>query len=187
MSNKIKSSIASVVFFAFGIWFYLTPYITIREIKSAVAAKDSARLASHVDFPALKESLKTGFNAKLASEIRPEKDGNPLAAAGLALATAIVNPMVDALVTPENLATFMKGELPQADKGTEKTNPSTPNPGTDTGTKPEQEVESSSSYEGFNRFVMTVKKKDSNEEPLGFVFTRQGLFSWKLSALRLPM
>ena len=183
MSNKIKSSIASVVFFAFGIWFYLTPYITIREIKSAVAVKDSARLASHVDFPALKENLKAGFNAKLASEIGQKNDNNPLAAAGIALATAIVNPMVDTLVTPESLATFMQGELPQIDKSTEKPNLSTPN----SGTKPDQEVESSSSYESFNRFVMTVKKRGSNEKPLGFVFTRHGLFSWKLSALRLPM
>jgi hypothetical protein len=43
------------------------------------------------------------------------------------------------------------------------------------------------SYESFDRFVVTVKKKGSTEEPLGLVFNRDGIFSWKLSALRLPM
>jgi hypothetical protein len=69
----------------------------------------------------------------------------------------------------------MKGDKPQPAKKTGQTKSSDSDPDT------------SMSYESFDRFVVTVKKKGTTEEPLGLVFNRDGMFSWKLSALRLPM
>jgi hypothetical protein len=174
MSTKTTLSIA-IVFIAFSTWFYFTPHLAVSGMKSAAEAKDAAKLSGYVNFPALKESLKASFNAKLASEVTKEKDGNPFAALGAALAAAFINPMIDALVTPESLAMMMKGDKPQPAKKTEQTKSSDSDPDT------------SMSYESFDRFVVTVKKKGTTEEPLGLVFNRDGMFSWKLSALRLPM
>jgi hypothetical protein len=119
--------------------------------------------------------LEASFNAKLASEVVKEKDRNPFAALGVAMAAALINPMIDALVTPESLAMMMKGDKPQPDEKIENANSS------------DSDAETSMSYESFDRFVVTVKKKGSTEDPLGLVFNRDGMFSWKLSALRLPM
>ncbi len=173
MSTKIKLSLAFILI-AFSTWFYFTPHLAVIGMKSAAEAKDAAKLSSYVNFPALKDSLKASFNAKLASEVTKEKD-NPFAALGGALAAALINPMIDALVTPESLAMMMKGDKPQLTENTEKTKPS------------DSDADISMSYESFDRFVVTVKKKGTTEEPLGLVFNRDGLFSWKLSALRLPM
>lgn len=173
MSAKIKLSIVFILI-AFSTWFYFTPHLAVSGMKSAAEAKDAAKLSGYVNFPALKESLKASFNAQLASEVEKEKD-NPFAALGGALAAAFINPMIDALVTPESLAMMMKGNKPQPAENTEKTNPS------------DSDVDISMFYESFDRFVVTVKKKGTAEKPLGLVFNRDGLFSWKLSALRLPM
>jgi hypothetical protein len=174
MSTKAKLSI-SIVFVAFSTWFYFTPHLAVSGMKSAAEARDAAKLSGYVNFPAVKESLKGSFNAKLASDVTKEKSGNPFAAFGATLAAAFINPMIDALVTPESLAMMMKGDKPQPAKSTEQTKPS----GSD--------ADTSMSYESFDRFVVTVKKKGTTEEPLGLVFNRDGIFSWKLSALRLPI
>lgn len=119
MSTKIKLSIA-LIFVAFSTWFYFTPHLAVSGMKSAAEAKDAAKLSRYVNFPALKESLKADFNAKLASEVAKETDGNLFAVLGAALAAAFINPMIDALVTPESLAMMMKGDKPQLAKNTEE-------------------------------------------------------------------
>ncbi len=174
MTAKTKLFIA-IAFIAFGTWFYFTPHLAVSGMKSAAEAKDAAKLSGYVNFPALKESLKASFNAKLASEVTKEKDANPFAALGAVLAAALINPMIDALVTPESLAMMMKGDKPQPAKNATQSKSSA------------SDADISMSYESFDRFVVTVKKKGGAEEPMGLVFNRDGMFSWKLSALRLPM
>jgi phosphotransferase system glucose/maltose/N-acetylglucosamine-specific IIC component len=177
MSAKTKPVVffVAVALIAFGTWFYFTPHFAVRAMKSAAEANDAARLSGYVNFPALKESLKASFNAKIAAEVTRESDGNPFAAFGAALAVAMVNPMIDALVTPESLAMMMKGDKLRPEEMAQR-RPSA-----------ESEVDTSMAYEGFDRFVVTVRKKGSDEEPIGLVFNRDGMFSWKLSALRLPL
>lgn len=174
MTNKTKLSLAAVLAL-FSVWFFFTPHLAVSTMKSAAEARDAAKLSSHVNFPALKESLKASFNAKLASEVTKEKDGDPFSALGAAMAAAFINPMIDALVTPESLAMMMKGDKPQ--------------PGTNAAasTKSDTDVNTAMSYESFDRFVVTVKKKGEASDPIGLVFNRDGLFSWKLSAIRLPI
>lgn len=174
MSNKIKLSII-ILFVAFGTWLYFTPYLAVSGMKAGAEAKDAVKLSSYVNFPALKESLKASFRAKLASGAAKKPEGNPFGAVGAALAAAFVNPMIDALVTPESLAMIMKGDKPQPIQNAAQSKPS------------ESGSETSMSYESFDRFVVNVKKKGETGEPYGLVFNRDGLFSWKLSALRLPL
>lgn len=172
--TKIKLSIASA-FVIFSTWFYFAPYLAVSGMKSAAEAKDAVKLSDYVNFPALKESLKASFNAKLTSDVVKEKDGNPFAALGATLAAAFINQMIDAFVTPESLAMMMRGDKPQSAKNIEKTKFLDSN------------VDTSMTYESFDRFVVTVKKKGTTEEPLGLVFNRDGMFSWKLSAVRLSI
>ena len=172
MSNKAKFF---AVFTVLGILFYFTPYLTLFSMKSAADAKDAAKLSSYVNFPALKENLKASFNAKLASETM--KSDNPFSALGAAFASAFINPMIDGLVTPESLAMMMKGNKPQKNQESAILE----------STSSEDDVDMTMAYEDFDHFVVIVKKKGSSEEPFGFVLNRDGLFSWKLSSLRIPL
>jgi len=174
MNNRTKVSIA-LLLAVFGVWFYFTPHIAVSGMKSAAEKKDAEKLSDYVDFPALKESLKASLKARIASEVVKEKEDNPLAALGAAMGAALIAPMIDAIVTPESLAMIMKGDKPQPGKNSTPSEPA------------ETDIDTSMSYESFDRFVVTVKKKGTTEEPLSLVFHRDGIFSWKLSALRLDM
>lgn len=158
----------------FGVWFYFTPHLAVIGMKAAAEANDAAKLSSFVNFPVLKKNLKASCYAKLTPGGVKGKMPNPLAALG-GMTTAIISPTVEALITPESLVMMFKGDKAQPGKNATRGKPSAPDP------------EISTSYESFNRFVVTIKKKGTTDGPTGLVFSREGLFSWKLSALRLPM
>lgn len=174
MNNTTRILISGVLV-VFGAWFYFTPHLAVLGLQAAAEANDAARLAGYVNFPALKKDLKASCNTKLAPGAVKGKRANPFAALGATVTAACINPMIETLVTPKSLVMMFRGDKPQPARNTTRTKPS------ETGT------EISTSYEGFDRFVVTIKKKGSTDEPTGLVFNRERLFAWKLSALRLPM
>lgn len=181
MSTKIKLLIAAI-FAAAAFWFYWTPYMAVDNMRTAARNHDAAKLSSYVDYEALRESLKSGFNTKLTNQAVQQANTNPFAAVGAAMAAALVNPLIDALVTPEGVAAMMQGEKPSPELGVKLSIGSA----NGQATAAQADTDISMAYDGFNRFIVDVKKNDSQEGPTGMVFDRNGLFSWKLSAIRLP-
>ena len=177
--NRIQKICVFLVVIIFGAWFYFLPHLAIRDMKSSIKEKDAVSLSDHVNFPALKESFKANINAQFFSTVSKEKDDAPFGALGVGLAAVFIGPMVDALVTPEGVAMMMKGDKPQLLK--KKIPSKTPD-----SEYQDKDVDELMSYESFDRFVHSVKKKDSTEEPVILVFNRDGIFSWKLSAIRMP-
>lgn len=176
MNKKITNAIAALLV-VLVVWFYCTPYLAVNSMRSAAEEKNAAKLSGYVNYPAVKEDLRTTFNAKLAAQLGKEKGENPFAAMGDAMAAALINPIVEALATPESLAIMMEGD-------TEKAQPAENESKSSQAKKPG--AETSMGYEGFNRFVFTVTQKNETGEAIGLVFHRENIFFWKLSALRLP-
>jgi hypothetical protein len=160
--------------------FYFTPYWAVANMKAAAENRDAEALSEYVDFPSLKESLKANFNAMMESEVSKNMSDNPFGAFGAALASAFINPMIDNLVTPESLAMMMKGEKPDLNRTENSDYKSIPS-------NKEDNMATSMNYDHFNSFIVTIKEKESPDEPIKMIFKRHGITSWKLSALRLPL
>ena len=173
MKVKIYISIAFAI--SFITWLYFTPHITAYNIEKAAKAGDSATLSTYIDFPALKENLKGSLNAQMVKKMAKESKGDGFEALGVAMASALIGPIVDALVTPESLAMMINGEKPLANKSLEKPPK-----------KNDSDLKITKAYESYNSFLINIKKNDSQDGPIGFVFTRNGAFSWKLTSIRLP-
>ncbi len=178
--NKVSKSAFSVFAVILCLSFYFTPHLAVHNLQNAAEARDAAKISSYVDFPALKESLKANFNAMMAKEVANKATENGFEALGMAFAAALVNPLIDALVTPESLAMMLEGEksLNKAFVNNDSDSKSS--------STAHDEPETTLSYESFNSFVVNVTKKNSKDKPLGFVFSRDGLLGWKLTALRIP-
>jgi hypothetical protein len=185
--SKTRTTIISLGLIAFLVWFYFAPYLVLHSMKSAMDAKDASKLALHVNFSAIKDNLKASFNDKITAQTAQNKSGNPFASAGAAFATAAVGPMVEAMVTPENLALVLQSA--QALNGKQDASKDAAANGKPTSTEADNDM--SMAYESFNRFAVTVTKKGekdaADQPPLGLVLHRENLFSWRLSALRLPL
>ncbi|GAB2855240.1 DUF2939 domain-containing protein [Pseudoduganella ginsengisoli] len=172
MSRLVKFAVPALVLAAAS-WLYATPYLAVNGMRSAAEARDAERLNGYIDFPAVKENLKSSLNAKIGGDVRASD--NPLKAMGAALGAMIINPMVDLFITPEAIADMMKGQKPSLT-------------GKSSGTgQPGAKAETHMGYEGVNRFVVSVRKQGDDGEPVAMVMQRDGLATWKLVALRLPL
>ncbi|MDT8364523.1 MAG: DUF2939 domain-containing protein [Nitrosomonas sp.] len=174
MNRKMRYLIIAV-FIASSVWFYFTPHMAVSKIESAIEAKDTARLSEYISYPELKESLKAEFNTTLSTTAGQKINTDPFNALGAALVAGFVDPMIDTLVTPEGLAMMMKGNVSRNNKHTSaSSNPS------------DTDIQISTFYEDFNHFIVVASPLDAPNEPVKLVFNRHGLFSWKLSSVRLP-
>ncbi|HEY6729383.1 MAG TPA: DUF2939 domain-containing protein [Polyangiaceae bacterium] len=149
-----------------ALYLYFTPYFALQEIERAARAGDTASLAQRIDFPAVRSSVKRQIVARI--EAGAAANPNPLAAFGSALAGALSDPAVDALLTPDNVARLLRGESLGAVQG------------------PTLHLDTSNvdlEYIGFNRFQAVTAPA-----PAGFtlVLARQGWLDWKLVEVILP-
>ena len=173
-------------------WYYATPYLAFSAMKTAADRKDAQALSDYVDYPAVRESLKSTFKAKMAGElVKGDANANPFAALGMMLAGALVDTMVDAMITPQGLASLMNAEqaapkIQVPKKPPPETQPQTP--------PPESKAEPSARktvitrrYAGWNRFEISASKSDKPDNKVTMVMLRQGIASWKLSAIDLPL
>ncbi|MDN3918999.1 DUF2939 domain-containing protein [Roseateles violae] len=159
---------------------YLSPYLALREMRSAAAAQDAQKLAGYVDVEAVRESLKRGLRGRLLgtrTEAVEAEPPTPARAMGAAVAAALLGPMVDAAITPASLARVLQGQRPAAAAVALPASEPAPT---------DEELLTEMGYESPNRFVVSVRKRGADEEPVDLVLRRDGVVSWKLAELRLP-
>ena len=149
-----------------AVYLYYTPHMALQAIERAARSGDTGTLSARVDFPAVRASVKRQVVTRIdqAAAANP----NPLAAFGSALAGALSEPAVDALVTPDNMARMLRGENIGSVQA------------------PTLQLESGSvelRYVGLDRFEAITAPA-----PGGFtlVLARDGWFDWKLVEVLLP-
>ena len=93
-------------------WWFASPWWTLRQVQRAADARDAAALSAYVDYPALRADVKQQAQ-RAVSQVAATDD--PLVALGAALAGALVDPAVEALVTPAGVAAmFAQAPVEQA-------------------------------------------------------------------------
>lgn len=159
--------------------YFVSPYWALHQIRTAAKAGDGDRVAAYVDFPAVRESIKVQLASALATRLEAQPKAGPLASFGQAFATSMMGGLVDAMVTPEGISTMIRsGKAPHQPLQAKPTAP-----------PPNEERRSPKvrqGYQGLDTFEATLIDPDSNDEVMNAILSRQGLFSWKLTALRLP-
>jgi len=94
--------------------FMVSPFVALYDLGKAVEAKDLARIAERVNFTALRASL----SRQILGEYLKDKDldGAELEAATQA-GTAVLNPVVEQLVTPQALVDLFEDGWPERAAG----------------------------------------------------------------------
>ncbi|MDN2713987.1 DUF2939 domain-containing protein [Janthinobacterium sp. SUN120] len=166
---------AAVAVIAVAVTAYASPYYTLHQIKTALAERNADALAAHVDFPALRASVKTQLEASMARSIEATAgSGNPLAALGQSIASAMLGKMVDTMVSPAGVVALVNKSAvsPQAEA-----NPDAPADGA------RKKADYSAGYAGLNTFI--VRAKDGNAQEGALVLLRHGVWGWKLSSIEI--
>jgi hypothetical protein len=164
-------------------WVGAGPYITLHQIKVAAEAGDVEALEDLVDFPSFKESIKETVKAMMAKQMtKGELRDNPFAGLGMLLATAFIDPMVDAFVSPSGIAALTSGKKPE--QPTVQKVPATKTASNNDSTN-RSDVQADMGFESLSKFLVKFHSA-GKEDGVTLVLKRHGLF-WKLSALRLRL
>lgn len=94
------TSLAAVPMLAFGSWYAASPRLTLNAMQGAALSGDVGGFSDHVDYPALRQSLKSELRARITAEV-DAAPRNSLKALGLAMAIGFVDPLVDNSISPE--------------------------------------------------------------------------------------
>jgi hypothetical protein len=147
-----------------------SPYYAAHSLRNAALEADIDKLDAHVDFPAVRESLKSQLTAAMMAKFQKDSEmrDNPFAGLGMMMLPAIVDRTVDAFVTPDGIAALLRGQRP-TDKV--EANP---------------DIESRTEYVGLDRFRVKLRNTRQNEDGPSFLFERRGFASWKVIRMELP-
>ncbi|WP_038047447.1 DUF2939 domain-containing protein [Thermus caliditerrae] len=110
MRHRFLVGVLALGLLALAGYGFLAPFLTLRGLAAAVERKEVQALERYVDFPRVREALKADLSASLMKEMQNEE--NPFAALGLLFTAGMVNVLVDALLTPEGLASLGTGKEP---------------------------------------------------------------------------
>lgn len=154
---------------------YASPFIVLHQIGKAVERQDAEAVSAHVDFAALRESIKAQMMARLqARTAAADAPDNPLAGLGQTLARGLVGQLTDALVSPQGVMLMLEKGKPG-----KPADVAAAGVGLDTqGASRRRDY--AVDYQGWSRVFVHPRGESG-----GFVFQRDGLMGWKLVAVQM--
>lgn len=162
----------------FAVYLYASPYIALYNIKNAAEQKDADKLSGYIDFPSVKQSIKDQVKAAMVEELAASDEQDGFETLGTMLAAAMIDPIVDGVVTPDGVALMLQGQ--ELDFGLD-----------DKTTKDEPKVKDTdidykAGYLSFNRFKVQIIDADDTDESLDVIMHRDGL-SWKVTRISFSL
>lgn len=176
MNKKFLGIVFGLIILILG-YLYASPYIAMNSIKNAAQAGDSEKLSKYIDYPSVRQSFKDQMNAYMFKEMA-SKQADGWEALGAMMASAMVDKMIDAFITPEGMTLMLQGkdlksksnssDEHQVSEAKEKTKP-----------------EYISRYTSMNDFEVVVKDQDKDKE-VKVMMVRNGL-NWKINKIIVPL
>jgi hypothetical protein len=203
MKRQTQVVCAIIVIITFGAASFASPFWTVRQLRAAAAAGDTTALEQYVDFPALRESVKAELQSTVIAPMvaNSKLKDSPLAGLGVTMATAMLGPVVDSMVSPAGIAKMVQGHpqttdpsLPDASEpaspAPQSAAPPASPPAPPLASTPPVEQQAAvhpvSHYDGPSRFVVTYDVGGSTAKSAQLILRRDGPFSWKLAGVKLP-
>ena len=190
--------LALVTGLALTVWWAAAPLLAFRSLAAAAQTGQASIISSLVDFPALRDNLKTELDARVATALQKDRglSDSPFGALGALLAPTVVGGVVDAAVTPEGVAAILRsgrGPLDGLTPGKTALPPPAETappaaPAGDAGqpaVQPAAKAKLRFAYASLNRFDVATPSAHGGA-PITWVMERRGLLGWKLAAIELP-
>ena len=162
----------------FAIYLYVSPYLVLNNIKNAAEQGDADKLSGYIDFPSVKQSMKDQVKAVMVKELTSSKEQDGFEALGTMLGAAMIDPLIDGLVTPDGVALMLQGQKLDFDlnNDTPEDKPKAKN----------EDIDYKAGYLSFNRFKVQVIGADDPNESIDVIMHRDWL-SWKVTSINFSL
>lgn len=155
------------------------PFIALHNLSAALQDHDAQRLEETVDFPVLRENIKSQLNASMGKELGDLKD-NPFGLLAAGFAATMVDGLVDAFLTPSGLQNLMQGQQPAGQGAPGEGGAGSEGNGSETAGFFDN---ATYRFDSPSRFSASITGDDG--KVTRFVLFRKGL-SWQLGNIVLP-
>lgn len=181
--RRIVKPLSVLFALAFLGWVYFAPQLTVRSMLKAAERGDAEALAAHVDFPALRQDLKSQFSTAAAERIGGDGSGG-WRDFGAALASSAAGPAIDAMVSEQGLMLMFAGRGLARD-GLAAVPPDDATGRQGSGAIDMRQWKASTGYEDLSTFAVTLQPQGDGAAPVKLIFKRHRLLWWKLSGISL--
>ena len=173
---------------------FVSPWLALRYFTQAFENQGTRKIEKLIDFLELREDIKVTAKAALIKSAAVELEGDPFAAMGIMMANAIVDPIIDQVISPAGLQLlFSAGEmsggtdgLPENIDALARDLVSSGNGGEiSRGRDVARSVEVKAEYVGINEIEVQVSNEDIFNESVSFYMRREGLGGWKISGVKI--
>ena len=195
MFKKIFGYSAIAASVVTGCYAFASPWLALRDLTQAFEDQDTRKIEKLVDFPELREDIKVTARAAMMKSAAIELEGNPFAAMGIMMANAIVDPIIDQVISPAGLQLFFSaGEMSGGTDGLPENIDAIARdliPSGDGGEASSrfiaaQNIDVKTEYVGINEFEVQVRNIDMFNESVSFYMRREGLGGWKVDGISVP-
>jgi hypothetical protein len=160
-----------------------SPLLALNGLRGALRTGDRDSLERRVDFPSVRESLKSQLRAELMDSLQSDERlrNNPFAGLAILAAPVFIDRALDAAVTPEGLAAMIQnGRI-------DRSQPSG-DPGATAAAQPPAEQPLRARrlhYANLDTFKAEFGSS-AGEQTVTVVLGREGLFGWRVKRIDLP-
>lgn len=182
--RRIATFLLIACLVALGAWLWFAPHLTVHAMREAAERGDAEALSSHVDFPALRDSARTQFAARVSDRLGGNSGWSRL---GGDFATALASPAIDAMISPEALTVIFAGrDMRSRYSGPASETPPAADAAESRGGIDTARWRLSMGYDDLSTFSVKVANDGLGPAPSRLVFKRHNLLWWKLSGIELP-
>lgn len=174
--NLIGLGAAAAIVMALATAYFASPFFAASALVEAMRRGDQKKIEALVDFPAVKDSLRTQMTEVLTDSMTndPEMRDNPFAGMAVAMVPAMVGGAVDMMVSPKGLSALASGHTaPTAGEAPAATSDAD---------RPKHQF----TYDSIDRFRSSAVSQSDPTQHVSFIFERRNVFSWKLVKVELP-
>ncbi|WP_317203359.1 DUF2939 domain-containing protein [Janthinobacterium sp.] len=192
-SRSIKAATVVAVVGIAAYW-YWSPFLAVRQMRSAAREGNAGAFNEHVDYPKVRESIKGQFSSMFEQKSAlPADPHNRLAQAGAAfgarLGMVMVNQFVDGMVRPETVMRAMEyGQFPDksAPPGAAAPQDGAAADGQADAAPDQSKPKWRYERKGVNKVVAySTAEEGQGRGKFAFVLQRQGFADWKLTEVLL--
>lgn len=185
-------SVAVVVtLLGLGAYSYFSPELHLRQVRTAAKNQDTERLRELIDFESVKSRLKEDIRVKMVSSLENELSGNPFAGFAMLLANAMIDPLVEMVVTAPALASiFDRGNISLDPEAERREQEALQERQVQPGTSDRQKVVIEGRYDSYRRYRVTLRPGGEaawSSNKISVYLRRQGFASWKISRIVIPL
>ena len=171
-----------------GAYYAASPWLFVFKLKQAFEKKDTRHIEKIVDFPELREDFKEIAEAAIMQKAATELEGNPFAALGIMMANALIDPLIDQVISPAGLQALLStGEMSiQSSNFLDENNSWSSKESTAEEFQPSPDLSVKMSYTDLNEFKIELSNKSVIAEPISLFMERERFADWKVTGIEIP-